>query len=336
MFDRVSQALGGGQMIQQRQPYSRGVAQALAQSAFSNDPIETPIEGVGRLAQLYGLKNMERSRMDAADQERAATMERYSKIAEALGGGDPRLQALISSGDPELAKMGVSQAFSTPKDTRTTDQKNWEAAQENPEFGEWYRGNKRAGATNVTVDNQFGGDKFAEEASKFQANMFGKAAEDGMEARQTLAQVEVLEGLARQFESGGGAALKSFAGDMGIATDGLDEIQAFKATVQRMVPDQLPPGVASDTDIALAKESLPRLINQPGGNALIVETLRGIANYRVQYGNIAMQAMNGEISREEAMQQINSLPNPFERLKTGLNSTGSDGASALKQKYGLE
>lgn len=115
MFDRVSQALGGGQMIQQRQPYSRGVAQALAQSAFSNDPIETPIEGVGRLAQLYGLKNMERSRMESADEERAAQMERYSKIAEALGGSDPRLQALISSGDPDLAKIGVSQAFEKPK-----------------------------------------------------------------------------------------------------------------------------------------------------------------------------------------------------------------------------
>ena len=69
----------------------------------------------------------------------------------------------------------------------------------------------------------------------------------------------------------------------------------------------------SDADLALFRKSLPRLINQPGGNQKIIDTLVGVAQYDQQIGQIAQQALDGIISPQEAARRINSVPNPLRR-----------------------
>ncbi len=71
----------------------------------------------------------------------------------------------------------------------------------------------------------------------------------------------------------------------------------------------------SDADLALFKASLPALINQPGGNQTIIETIRAINEYDVAASIIAGQALDGEITQAEARKRLRELPNPLADFK---------------------
>ena len=71
----------------------------------------------------------------------------------------------------------------------------------------------------------------------------------------------------------------------------------------------------SDADLELFKQSLPRIINQPDGNRRIIDTIKAISQYDIDRGNIARRAQMGEIAPFEALQQIQSLPNPLEWVR---------------------
>ena len=76
----------------------------------------------------------------------------------------------------------------------------------------------------------------------------------------------------------------------------------------------------SDADLDLFKKSLPRIINQPGGNKAIISYLKGINEYLIKEGEIASQVLNGKITPEEADQRMLALQNPLEEFKS--SSTG--------------
>lgn len=181
---------------------------------------------------------------------------------------------------------------------------------------------KQAGAssTNVTVGE---GDKFYENLDKKNAETFAALSEAGVNGAAKLAQIDRLEGLLATAPQGGAAMLKQFAGEYGINTEGLDDIQAAQALINELVPQQRQPGSGpmSDADLALFKQSLPRVINQPGGNKLIVDTMRGITQYQVQMGRIADAVADREITPAEARKAIRSLPNPLGNFKVPANTT---------------
>lgn len=334
MMDRIRAALmpqGNRPNMIVQQNTSPLLQQALMQGAYANDPIETPIEGVGRLAQLSAAKNIERSRKE---QEKA----RYGKLAEALGGDNP-IAALLQSGDPDLMKIGVQQKFATPKDTRTSAQKDYDAAQKDPAYGEWLLNKAKAGAQ--TVNNNFPSEnKFNDKAMTLQAETFNSMLEDGVNAGRDLAKIDRLEGLFRQFESGAGAGIKAAAGDFGLKIgEGTSEIQAAEAIINSMVPEQRQPGSGpmSDADLALFKKSLPRLLNTPGGNALIIDTMRGMSEYRRMQGEIAERVIyDPEFTPRMGAKALRELKNPLSEVNAMLNETGSDQAADIKSKYGLE
>jgi len=120
-----------------------------------------------------------------------------------------------------------------------------------------------------------------------------------------------------QIETGAGASFKAFLGQYGVETEGLSEIQAAEAAINRLVPAQRPPGsgAMSDADLALFKRSLPSLINQPGGNQVIIDTIRSIAEYDVAASIIAGQALDGTITPEQARKALRDLPNPLAGFK---------------------
>jgi hypothetical protein len=130
---------------------------------------------------------------------------------------------------------------------------------------------------------------FDVEASKAQAKVFSTISEGGQSARRNLREVNSLQSLLNQFSSGGKAAFKEFAGNFGIDTKNLNEIQAATAIINRLVPQQRPPGsgTMSDADLELFKKSLPRIINQPGANEIVLNTLKNIATYQIQESEIA-------------------------------------------------
>ena len=186
------------------------------------------------------------------------------------------------------------------------------AGQQPMPFLDYQQALKKAGATNVTT-NLGEGDKFYENLDKKNAETFSALSETGMQARGKLAQVDRLGALLTAAPQGASAMLKQAAGEYGINTEGLSDIQAAQALINELVPQQRQPGSGpmSDADLALFKQSLPRLINQPEGNRAIIETMRGITQYQIQMGDIADAVSNREMTPAEGRKAIASLENPL-------------------------
>lgn len=159
--------------------------------------------------------------------------------------------------------------------------------------------------------------EFAKTAGKQQATLFGAITERGVAASRSLRELEDLEALLGQVETGAGASFKAFLGQYGIATEGLSEIQAAEAAINRLVPKQREPGSGemSNADLALFMRSVASLVNQPGGNQIIIDTIQAIAEYDVAAGIISGQALDGEITPAEARQALRDLPNPLAGFK---------------------
>lgn len=147
----------------------------------------------------------------------------------------------------------------------------------------------------------------------------------GMEAQSRIGQINRLEGLLATSPQGAEGAIKQFAGEIGIPTEGLDSIQSAQALINKMVPAQRPPGsgTMSDQDLALFKASLPRIINQPGGNATIIQTLKGVAVYEQQLGDIAAEVLNRDLTPAEGREKMKAVPNPLEMFRGGDGAAGS-------------
>lgn len=175
----------------------------------------------------------------------------------------------------------------------------------------------RAGATNLSVNT--GDNKFEAKAGEVIANQFAETYKQGQSAVRALGQVNRLDQLLQKTGGGFTPAIKMYAGQFGVNTAGLDDIQAAEAIIQSLIPQQRPPGsgTMSDRDVELFRQSLPRLINQPGGNQKILSTMRGLYEYDQKLGRIASDALAGKISRERAMELMNEVPNPLAYLTSG-------------------
>ena len=221
---------------------------------------------------------------------------------------------------PDAYKMSL-EARKPEKPDFTSDMKEYNLAREqgfDGTFVDYMKGMKKAGATNVTT-NIGESDKFQEETAKRQAGMFGDLVESGWNAKRTMVQIDRLDGLLKSTPQGAGGAMRMAAGNLGIPFDGSDEVQAAQAIINSLVPQQRPPGSGpmSDADLELFKQSLPRIINQPGGNETIIQTMRGIAEYTAAQGEIANMVTYGQITPQEGAQRLNALPNPLANVQSG-------------------
>lgn len=170
------------------------------------------------------------------------------------------------------------------------------------------------GGGGVSVTNVMPGqDKFDEAFAKGDADALAAISDAGTLAQRNFARLEQLETLFDKAPSGMASAWKLRAGEWGINTDGLSEIQAAQALINTMVPEQRQPGSGpmSDADLALFKQSLPRIINQPGGNQLILDNIRAIARYDAEGAQIVQQLRAGQINRTQAFQMLQSRENPL-------------------------
>ncbi len=172
---------------------------------------------------------------------------------------------------------------------------------------------RKAGATQVNVGQSAPGEKFYEELDKGAAGMFNTLYDEGRKATGTLQKVDRLESLLAKVPTGAQASMKQMAGNFGINTEGLDDIQAAQALINQLVPGQRPVGSGpmSDADLELFKQSMPRIINQPGGNTLIIQTMRGIAEYTQAQGEIAAMVQTRQITPQQGYQMLAQLPDPL-------------------------
>lgn len=163
------------------------------------------------------------------------------------------------------------------------------------------------------VNISMGGGKFEEAFAGADAKTISEIETAGQSALRNIGLVDELDRLLATAPQGAAGAMTQFAGQLGLATDGTDDVQAAQAIISQLVPAQRPPGsgTMSDADLALFKQSLPAIINQPGGNQLIIGTMRKIAEYDAAGAAIVQKLRAGEIDRPAAFRMLQERPNPL-------------------------
>lgn len=189
--------------------------------------------------------------------------------------------------------------------------------------------------TNVTVNTGAGEGEFAKVTGRELAQSVNEMASNGDAARQNLARIDRLESLLAESGSGGLAGIKGVASNLGLG--GLlnaSDVEAARALINSMVPEQRPAGSGpmSDADLELFKQSLPRIVNTPGGNAQIIQTIRGIAQYDMERGKLARDLQLGAIGREEYFSGLQNLSNPLAWLNQQAEWTDMGGGIRIRQK----
>ncbi|MGE7367910.1 hypothetical protein ACQKKX_02415 [Neorhizobium sp. NPDC001467] len=288
------------------------------------------------------VKMMLQQQMEAADPVRQMQLEKGRLELDALRNPQPKYDYTTLPDGTVLrtnSRGGAPEKVYESAPKPTTNQLDYEyyADREMREgrqpLGplEWEQAQRKAGAT--TVNNNIGeGDEFYKELDKKNAGMFATLSDAGMSARAKMGQINRLETLFANVPQGMEGGLKKIAGDWGIAIgEGTSDIQAASSLLERMVPEQRAPGSGpmSDADIKMFRASLPRIINQPGGNQLIFGTLRGIAEYETKMGEIADAVADRTITAAEGRKQIRELQNPLADYKIPEGSTPNEGWKEL-------
>lgn len=168
----------------------------------------------------------------------------------------------------------------------------------------------------VTVNNNMGGDKFDEAWATADAKAIDSVSTAGMAAMRNMPRIDQLDALLAGNPTGGVANLQVLAGEWGINTSGLDELQTAQAIINSMVPEQRQPGSGpmSDSDLALFKQSLPRIITQAGGNRLIIDTIRAISQYDAEGATIVQAGREGRMSRAQMFDALQKRQNPLAKF----------------------
>lgn len=313
---------------------SLGVSPAVLQALTSPYANEQTKGVANLLLQQQQSQSAQQQKIALAEQQRQQEIARRQAIAQ-QSGIDPAYAA-----DDDIWKAATANKFAPPSTSTVganvidnrTGKPIYQGTPESPtsvqeyEYakGQGYEGSyaqyqsdmKRASANNTTI-NTGEGNKFYNVLDENNAKTFSGLSETGLQARSNLAQVDQLGKLLETTPTGATAALKQAAGEYGINTEGLSDIQAATALINKLVPAQRQPGSGSmsDQDLALFKQSLPRLINQPGSNATIVNTLKAISQYQIEQGAIADRVANREMTPAEARKAIAELPNPLAGFK---------------------
>ena len=188
--------------------------------------------------------------------------------------------------------------------------------------------NKVGGAPQVVVNS---GDKGANKFAELDAKTLVDVAATGMQAQRSIGQINRLGALLEGLPTGAMGALKVAAGNFGIQTEGLDDLQAAQALINSLVPQQRPAGSGpmSDADLELFKQSLPRIINSPNGNQIILETMRGIAAYDAAGAEIVQRYRSDpEFTQADAFAALQARPDPFAGVNLGVATPQGGGMTA--------
>jgi hypothetical protein len=205
----------------------------------------------------------------------------------------------------------VSSRTRAPQDESTSLQRNYQFMIDQGMTPEAALSAVRSG-TNVTVGGD-GETAFAKRAGQATAEQAALLVDGGMSASGNMALLDRLSETLGNAPQGLNGAFVQAAGRLGLKMEGASDVEAAQAILNRMVPAQRIPGsgTMSDADLALFKASLPQIMNTPGGNRQIIETIRGINQYAIEQGRIAQQRLTGQITQQEMYDAYAALQNPL-------------------------
>lgn len=239
----------------------------------------------------------------------AATPQQRQMIAAGMN---------ASEGSPARAIAMSMISNMTKAEGPTNDIREFEYGVKNPAFARRQEALKAAGRTQVTTNVGKDEEAFDKEAGKIVAGRFNDLAAEGPQAKQMISDVQTLQQLGTQIGTGKAAQAKAtlgpYAEALGVKIDGLSDIQAYEAIVNRLAPNLRVKGSGAQSDLELKNflKSLPSLGNTPGGNELISKTMEGLAANKAKAAEIGSMALNKEITRKEAEKQLRELPDPMQ------------------------
>ena len=178
---------------------------------------------------------------------------------------------------------------------------------------------------------------FIKKSDELAASRIGDIAAEGQSAGRLMGDLQALSDLAGQINTGKGAELLNrfgpYAEMVGVSIEGLPEMQAYQAIVDRLAPQMRAPGAGatSDFDARQFLSSLPNLARTPEGNAIINETLQSVQRQKIAASEIAGQALRGEIAWQEAERKIAALSNPYETFNKMRGKISGGGAAQAPQ-----
>jgi hypothetical protein len=187
------------------------------------------------------------------------------------------------------------------------------------------------GAGGTTVQNIMpGDDAFAGAFAKSDADTFAAATAAGLKAQNQANLLNEIDNLLQAAPQGATGAMVQFAGSLGIPVEGLNEVQAAQTVINRLALNERPPasGPMTDKDLVFFVNSVPKIINQPGGNQLIIETMRRVAEYDMQGAQIVQALRAGEIDRAKAMEMLMSRQNPLEGFRAPEEQSATNAPAA--------
>jgi hypothetical protein len=95
------------------------------------------------------------------------------------------------------------------------------------------------------------------------------------------------------------------------------KVQALQAALERLANDQhkVGTGAVSDADLRSFQKQVPSLYGTREGNQLIMDTIKGVAEYNDKATELAAQWRGNKISLDQFNDRIEKLPNPMENFQ---------------------
>jgi hypothetical protein len=111
------------------------------------------------------------------------------------------------------------------------------------------------------------------------------------------------------------------------------KVQALQASLERLANDQhkVGTGAVSDADLRSFQKQVPSLFGTKEGNQLIMDTIKGVAEYNDKATEAAAQWRAGKINLDQFNERIEKLPNPmdnFTRYQAERGATSAPAAAA--------
>ena len=187
---------------------------------------------------------------------------------------------------------------------------------------------RSVGGNRVTLNNQQERE-FDRATGKAVAERFDRLVTDGDQAVTDLQTLGDLRQLGQRIQTGGGAALQGWLAERGVKVgENVGAVEAYGALIDKLTPQQRAPGsgATSDFDARMFKASLPRLINTPGGNEIIVSTLERLADNRIRRADIAQRVQIGELTVKQGIDALRGLQQEARQMSNDLRETPYKGA----------
>lgn len=182
-------------------------------------------------------------------------------------------------------------------------------------------------ATTESKEAQGKGDFFVKE--------MGDNYKTALQAQNHMATLDNIDELLKGVDPGKMTqAMEAIRQTTGVALDSnTDRVQAATAAINAMVPQMRPAGSGSTSNYEekLYASALMSLGNTPGGNALIMQSLRNAQQLSLMRGKVAEDYFKGAISGPEALQRMAEVQQGWinERRRVGVSDAAvQQGAAA--------